>query len=91
MNNIKDGHMRVLYIDAWGNNEDGWEWNSWYVIGDIDKEEFESVNDYKQWFIDGGYVNEKFPLEIKDDGCNVVVCDKETSEPLFAIEYGCHY
>lgn len=83
--------MRILSIDVWGNKEEGWDWNAWYKVGAIDKEDFEAIKDYKQWFIDGGYVNEKYPLEIEDDGHNIVIQDKETSEPLFAIEYGNHY
>lgn len=33
----------VLSIDAWGNNEEGYDWNAWYRVGhyngDIDNDE----------------------------------------------------
>ena len=88
-----DGHnMKVLSIDAWGNEEDGWEWNAWYTVGEIDKETFESLetdSDFIQWFIDNDYIlNLPNCVYINDDQYNVVICDKETNEPLFAIEYG---
>ena len=85
--------MNILSIDAWGNEEDGYEWNAWYIVGEIDKEEFECCKDYIKWFIDNEYVIGTYPdrLEIEDDQYNIVIKDKETQEPLFAIEYGCHY
>lgn len=88
-----DGHnIRVLSIDAWGNSEDGYDWNAWYKVGEIDKETFESLktdSDYLQWYIDNGYINNIPSLVcINDDGYNIVLIDAKTSEPLFAIEYG---
>ena len=26
----------VLSIDAWGNSEEGYEWNQWFHVGSID-------------------------------------------------------
>ncbi len=83
--------MRVLSIDAWRDSEDGWQWNAWYKVGTIAKSELERIEreeGFLKWYIINGYVDEKFPLEIDDDGYNIVVQDKETSEPLLAIEYG---
>lgn len=96
MDNIKDGHMRVLSIDAWNygdeENEYCWQWNAWYNVGDITKQEFERIEreeGFITWFIGQGYVmNYPDRLEIDDDQHNIVIQDKETSEPLFAIEYG---
>lgn len=85
--------MRILLIDAC-NNEDGWQWNAWYKVGEISKGEFERIElegGFLNLFIFNGYVDEKYPLEIEDDGYNIVVIDKETGEPLYAIEYGCEY
>ena len=87
--------MNVLSIDAWGNLEEGYEWNAWYKVGEITKEEFERVDreeGFIQWFIENNYVwDDPQWLEIEDDQYNIVIKDKETQEPLFAIEYGCHY
>ena len=87
--------MNILSIDAWGNEEDGYEWNAWYKVGTISKEEFERIEKedvFIQWFINEGYVK-NFPdkLKIWDDGYNIQIQDKETNEPLFAIEYGREY
>lgn len=97
----EENNMRVLSIDAWnhGNeeNEYCWEWNNWFHVGDIDKETFELLEtdaEFIQWFIDEGYVLERYKNELyieDNDEYNVVICWKETSEPLFAIEYGKHY
>ncbi len=91
-----DSHnMHVLSIDAWGNEEDGYDWNAWYNVGEIDKETFESLktdSDFIQWFINNDYIF-NFPdrVYIEDDQYNIVICNKETGEPLYAIEYGNHY
>ena len=87
--------MYILSIDAWGNEQDGYEWNAWYRVSTISKVEFERIEKeegFIQWFINKGYVK-NFPdkLEICDDGYDIVIQDKETGEPLFAIEYGCEY
>ena len=86
--------MRILSIDACGNEEGLFEWNAWYHVGNIDKQEFERIEreeGFLKWYVDNGYVNEKYPLEIYDDGYNIEIQDKETGEPLFAIEYGNEY
>lgn len=88
--------MRILSIDAWGNDQDGFEWNNWYHVGDITKQEFERIEreeGFITWFIGQGYVmNYPDRLEIDDsDDHNIVIQDKETGEPLFAIEYGNDY
>lgn len=86
--------MRILSIDAWGNADDGYDWNAWYKVGEISKGEFERIEleeGFLNWFIGEGYVDEKYPLEIEDDEHNIIIVDKETREPLFAIEYGNEY
>lgn len=87
--------MRVLSIDACGNETDGYEWNNWYKVGTIAKQEFERVDreeGFIQWFIENNYVwDDPQWLEIDDDSYNIVIKDKETQQPLFAIEYGWHY
>lgn len=79
---------RVLSIDAWGNELDGWDWNNWYEVytfeGDIDDEI--QIENYLFQFIDPSVWDN---LYIDDDGYNIVLYYKDTNEPLYAIEYGC--
>lgn len=87
--------MKILSIDAWGNEQDGYDWNAWYQVGTISKEEFEALNgdkDFIQYFIDNLFVkNYPDKFYISDDCLNIVIHDAETHEPLFAIEYGTEY
>lgn len=80
----------VLSIDAWGNPEEGYEWNQWFHIGSIDLDLEDPSENIMQLMIDKGYLNDKAKTlgEIEDDGYNLVVLNKETREPLIAIEYG---
>jgi len=93
--------MNIFSIDAWNHGEDDWQWNSWYKCGEINQEDFETLKsdaDFIQYFIDGGYIDKSYAMissfdlfTIDDDQYNIVIQDKETGEPLFAIEYGCEY
>lgn len=88
--------MRILSIDAWGNKEDGYEWNNWFNVGTISKEEFESLKTDKQvaaWFHANGFTtsSDMRSIYIEDDQYNIVICEKKTMLPLFAIEYGPEY
>jgi hypothetical protein len=80
----------VLSIDAWGNPEEGYDWNQWFHVGSIDLNLNDPSENILQLMIDKGYVNEEAKTlgEIEDDGYNLVLLDKKTREPLFAIEYG---
>lgn len=81
--------MRILSIDVWGNKEDGFEWNQWWHVGDVD-ELPDSNAGIIQYMIDKGFlkygVNNQ--VYVSDDQFNMVVHDMETDEPLYAIEYG---
>ena len=88
--------MRVLSIDAWGNKNDGYEWNNWFVVGAISKPEFEYLacnKDKACWFKNNGYTtsDDMRQITIDDDGYNIVICEKKSGQPLFAIEYGREY
>lgn len=89
--------MRVLSIDAWGNKQEGYEWNAWYNVGEISKETFETLKTDKQfatWFKENGYTTSDDMRQItieNYDEYNVVICEKKTGRPLFAIEYGREY
>lgn len=85
--------MKILSIDAWGNRKDGYEWNAWYIVGEIDKVVFETLDTDKKiavWMHENGYTTtaDMRKILIEDDQYNVVLCDKKTRQPIFAIEYG---
>ena len=88
--------MKVLSIDAWGNKKDGYQWNNWFKVGEIAKEDFEALKTDKQyatWFKDSGFTtsDDMRRILIEDDQNNIVICEKKTGRPLFAIEYGPEY
>lgn len=88
--------MRVLSIDAWGNKRDGYDWNNWFYVGDITKTDFEALKTDKQiaqWFHKNGYTtcSDMRQITIEDDQYNIIICEKKTGKPLFAIEYGEEY
>lgn len=88
--------MKILYIDAWGNKKDGFEWNNWHVVGEIEKDVFESLDTDKKiaiWFEENGYTtsSDMRSIAIEDDQYNIVICEKASGQPLFAIEYGPEY
>lgn len=85
--------MRILSIDAWRYG-DGWQWNAWYSAGSIDRETFEAMEGNARktlaWFRSEGYLKPTSggKCAVDDDGYNVVIVDRGTREPLYAIEYG---
>lgn len=88
--------MKVLSIDAWGNKDEGYQWNNWFTVGEITKEDFEKLKtdkDYALWFHENGFTNnaDMRLILIEDDQYNIVICEKKTGQPLFAIEYGPEY
>jgi hypothetical protein len=88
--------MKILSIDAWGNKATGYEWNNWFHVGDISKEEFEQLDTHKKiatWMKDNGYTttDDMRTITIEDDQHNIVLCEKYTGMPVFAIEYGPEY
>lgn len=81
--------LPVLSIDAWGNQEDGYEWNQWFNVGSIDIDLDAENRDIIRAMVNAGYLT-ALALEsaaVEDDGFNIVIIDKETREPVFAIEY----
>jgi hypothetical protein len=69
-----------------------WEWNAWYNVGTFEGP-VSLLDDDKaliEWFISEGYVNEKARkgCEIDDDQYNIVLKEKKTGKPMYAIEYG---
>ena len=82
---------RILSIDAWRDN-DGWTWNNWFNVGTFEAPEstLDSPRKLLAYMREAGYLSDasKGRVSIEDDQYNVVICDRNTSEPLFAIEYG---
>lgn len=79
---------KVLSIDAWGNKDDGYEWNNWFNVGSIEIYINSSESAIMQAMFDAGYITDSNGGYVNDDQYNLVICDKQTDEPLFAIEYG---
>ena len=83
--------MNILSIDAW-RYDDGWTWNAWYKVGTFDAPENTLGNTRKllNYMRTEGYLSDysKGRVYIDDDQYNMVICDRGTREPLFAIEYG---
>jgi hypothetical protein len=79
----------VLSIDAWGNQEDGYDWNSWNKVGTVDVNHRGENVDTIRAMIDAGYLKAAAleSADVEDDDYNLVIVDKKTGEPLFAIEY----
>lgn len=86
---------RILQIEAWADCcgcecEEGkptcWTWNNWFHVGDVEQvpnslEEMLKALDAKKGIDPSQY-------DLEDDQYNVVLVNKESREPLFAIEYG---
>lgn len=89
--------LKVLSIDAWSGDEPKtWDWNNWFNVGQISLSEFEALKTDKEiavWFFDNGYTtnSDMRKIVIEDDQYNLVITDRKTNCPLFAIEYGPAY
>ena len=82
--------INVLSIDAWRDGP-GWTWNMWYKVGTTDLTTCDlPARKLLRWAREEGYLSEgsKGRVTTEDDGYNVVILDKNTREPLFALEYG---
>jgi hypothetical protein len=82
----------LLSIDAWRECEGGWTWNAWYNLEkDIYFAESELtprkvLKALRKW----GFLSDesKGKVSLDDDGYNIVIQDKDTYEPIFALAYG---
>ena len=48
--------LPVLSIDAWGNPEDGYEWNEWFNVGTIDLDLDAENREIIQAMVNAGYL-----------------------------------
>jgi hypothetical protein len=79
---------KVLSIDAWGNPDIGYHWNQWFNAGEIKLASIEDDDMILRELQDQGFITDASKGDIEDDQYNLVVVDKVTREPIFAIEYG---
>lgn len=82
---------RILSIDAW-RHDGSWSWNNWFqhyteieIPDDItNRQLLHMARD--EWGILSD--ESKGRVTVEDDGYNLVILDRKTLEPLYAIEYG---
>jgi hypothetical protein len=79
---------KVLSIDAWGNSDEGYEWNNWFNVGNITLDIDANKQAILEAMHNAGFITNVTSGDVDDDGYNLVIVDKATTEPLFAIEYG---
>ena len=89
--------LNILSIDAWAGMEPKtWDWNNWFKVGTISKEDFEKLNTTRKvlkYMRDEGYLTDNSigKCTVEDDQYNIVVCYRSNGCPLLAIEYGPAY
>jgi hypothetical protein len=56
--NKRNQHSDIprLSIDAWGNPEDGYEWNQWFNVGSIDLDLDAANHDIIRAMVNAGYL-----------------------------------
>jgi hypothetical protein len=80
---------QVLSIDAWADVEPcSWTWNQWFNAGKIELNIDAPATDILSAMCEAGFIRNPELGDVEDDGHNVVIVDKETHEPIFAIVYG---
>lgn len=82
---------KVLSIEAWRDGDCGWTWNQWWHVGNYPVSILDATTRAQlKWFRDNGFLSDKSKgkVAIEDDQYNIVVVQKNTREPLFALEYG---
>jgi hypothetical protein len=79
---------KVLSIDAWGNSDEGFEWNNWFNAGNVTLDIDANKQAILEAMHNAGFISNVAGGDVDDDGYNLVIVDKATTEPLFAIEYG---
>jgi hypothetical protein len=83
-------NLNILSIDAW-RYDGSWSWNAWHKAGTVDRVLIDAKpRKLFRALRDAGYLSAASAgrVSVDDDGYNVVICDRATREPLFAIEYG---
>ena len=84
----KENFYRLLSIDAWRCDE-GWTWNAWYPLEEDIYIAPEAATPRRVFrMLRNGYLSEqsKGGVRLDDDGYNLVIEDRNTGEPIFALE-----
>jgi hypothetical protein len=79
----------LLSIEAWADKEQGWQWNNWFRIEENIFIENETSNrKLLSFFRQNGWLgnNSKGKVTVENDGYNIVILDRKTREPLYALE-----
>lgn len=87
----KPEQVSILSIEAWRNADGGWDWNNWHRVGwyDVAVCDLPPRQLLARLRADGYLAaTSAGRVRVEDDGYNVVVLSRGTSEPLFAIAYG---
>jgi hypothetical protein len=79
---------KVISIDAWGNAEEGYDWNNWQLAGFVEIDLNASEQDILEAMVRHGHITYAEGLTVEDDQFNLVIKDAKTGEPFYAIEYG---
>jgi hypothetical protein len=82
--------VSVLSIDAWRDG-DGWQWNNWFKCGLCDVSVCDrSPRAILHYMRQAGYLSPSSAgrVAVEDDQYNMVIVDRHTRQPLFAIAYG---
>lgn len=79
---------KILSIDAWGNPDEGYEWNQWFDVGTVELNIDSPANVILKTMSESGFIRNPELGDVEDDGYNLVIVNKETREPVFAIVYG---
>jgi hypothetical protein len=85
--------FNLLSVDAY--RDETWQWNAWYTLEEdifISEPELtprKVLAMLRKW----GYLTDasKGRLSVEDDGYNIVIQNKDTFEPIMALEYGSNW
>ena len=83
---------RLLYVDAMHDGE-GWSWNNWYTLDEIDLADNLTEKDYFTYLLSEGWLTSSAIFDknvcIFDDGYNIEVQDViNDAKPVLALCYG---
>jgi hypothetical protein len=82
----------VLSIDAWAGDEPhSWDWNAWYSAGKVSVNLDAEPHEILAAMADAGFIRNPELGDVEDDQYNLVIVDKDSREPIFAIVYGDHH
>ena len=82
---------RLLSIDAWRDINNGWTWNNWHAIGSVPMDLIDkSPRQVFAYLRAQGFLSPQSAgrVAMHDDQYNIVITERGTGQPLFAIEYG---